>query len=79
MAGGGLLAGAASSANPLLAIPSLAAMAAKGGAELSTKRAVSDLGSMIRNGGPMPKKQTSQDEKRAMISSLLAQTAAQPQ
>ena len=79
MAGGGMLAGAASSANPLLAIPSLAAMAAKGGAELSTKRAVSDLGSMIRNGGPMPKKQTSQDEKRAMISSLLAQTAAQPQ
>lgn len=79
MAGGGMLAGAASSANPLLAIPSLAAMAAKGGAELATKRAVSDLGSLVRNGGPVAKKRTSQDETRAMISSLLAQSAAQPQ
>lgn len=67
--------GAGSAFGPLGAIPSAAGFFAKGGAEVLTKKSVSDLSELIRNGKPLPKKTASQAEIRAAIASMLAQQA----
>ena len=60
-------------ANPWLAVPSMVGMAAKGGAEMLTKRGVSNLDAMIRNGGPVAGKALSGAQKSALSTLLLSQ------
>ncbi|MGB7241675.1 MAG: hypothetical protein WBC93_06280, partial [Sulfitobacter sp.] len=79
MASGGMLTGAAASSNPLLALPPAIGMAAKSGAEYSTKRSVSKLDELIRNKGPLAKKTITGDDLRAYFATLLSQSRAEPQ
>lgn len=66
------------SGNPLFLAPAFAGQVAKMATERSTKKQIAGLGEMIRNGGPLPKK-TSSDLERRIIAALMAKNAAQPQ
>lgn len=66
------------SGNPLFLAPSAVGQGAKVMAERSTKKQIAQLGEMIRNGGPLPKKGSS-DLERRIIAALMAKSAAQSQ
>lgn len=68
--------GAGTALGPLGALPSAAGLLAKGGAEALTKKSVDDLGNLIRNGKPLPKKTANQAEIRAAIAALIAQQSS---
>lgn len=66
----------ASTGNPLFMAPSAAGLVAKALSERSTRKQVNNLGELIRNGAPLPKKGMSDIENR-IVAALLASQAGQ--
>ncbi|WP_336099188.1 hypothetical protein [Roseovarius sp. CH_XMU1461] len=73
----GAAAGVGATGNPLLLAPSVIGQGAKMLGERSTRKAISGLGELIRNGKPLPKKAAS-DLENNVIAALVAQQMASP-
>ena len=71
--GGGTL--TAATGNPLFLAPAVMGEGAKYAAERMTRNQVGDLGELIRNGQPLPKKEMS-DGVRRIAAALMAKQAA---
>lgn len=78
-AGGAMMTGAASTANPLLAIPPTAGYFAKARAENMTNKQLQQLQELILNGAPLDKKQMTDAQKRVLAAMMAGQVSGEPQ